>query len=661
MDYGRLDVFWPDGLLKTFPLSGETVSIGRSAGSTIQLETEAISRYHVSLTYKEDQVSVTDMESANGTFVDGVRLKPNELHVLYGGEEIQIGDLRLIFHPYDESPTQPVKPLDDTTQRIEMTLPDHRIEMVGPHQAIPPGAYIAGQLSIFNIGEERERYTVEVSGVPKEWVRVDRPELYVQPGETEHVMVNFKPLRRSESRPGEYPVLVRVRPQRDPEKALDANIVLHVLPFGGFGMALSTSQVRSGELFILHLHNQGNANLSLIINSSDPDSRLRYELASRQVVLQPGQRLGIQGRVYPQTSLLFGSPRQRPFDLSVRSQDAAGFTAAVRGTMTEKPSLPAWALPAGGVILALVVLSILAGLILLLQPPPAQPVITAFQVNSTQVAQGQLIGLTWLVTDVASLTISVNGTPMVSEIDPAQVPGVDLDTSNLAGSVILSLSGVNGDNRAEASQTVYIYRPMTLVSFNVEPPQMLRYVVQTMTINWNIDGAVSTWLSGWEGFNTTSSIQGAYNAQDTVQLSGLPLNPFTITLFAQDETGGLLQQSFTIEMTNPECLPSQQDTELHVGPDVGHQIVGTVPLGVRVIVDAQDGSGQWLRVQLSGGVSGWAPRTAFVCGENFQVENLRKILDVPTPPPSATPLPSPSTPIPRSTLNSATPPPTTRP
>ncbi|HVU13548.1 MAG TPA: FHA domain-containing protein, partial [Phototrophicaceae bacterium] len=84
MAYGRLDVFWPDGLFKTYVLSDATVSIGRSSGNTIALESDTLSRYHDSITYKDGEVRLTDLGSANGTFVDGVRLAANQPHTLYG-------------------------------------------------------------------------------------------------------------------------------------------------------------------------------------------------------------------------------------------------------------------------------------------------------------------------------------------------------------------------------------------------------------------------------------------------------------------------------------------------------------------------------------------------------------------------------------------------
>ena len=58
MAYGRLDVFWPDGLFKTYLLTDPTISIGRSPGNSIPLETDTLSRYHASLTHKDGEVQL---------------------------------------------------------------------------------------------------------------------------------------------------------------------------------------------------------------------------------------------------------------------------------------------------------------------------------------------------------------------------------------------------------------------------------------------------------------------------------------------------------------------------------------------------------------------------------------------------------------------------
>ncbi len=80
---------------------------GVLSGNSIALETTTISRYHFSLTHDGNTTYITDMDSASGSFVDGVRLPANNPHPLDGGDEIQIGDLRLIYHQSTKCPPSP--------------------------------------------------------------------------------------------------------------------------------------------------------------------------------------------------------------------------------------------------------------------------------------------------------------------------------------------------------------------------------------------------------------------------------------------------------------------------------------------------------------------------------------------------------------------------
>jgi len=63
---------------------------------------------------------------------DGERITPNTPRELDGGDEIQIGQLRMIYHQLDEMATQPVKTVEDTTQRIEVTALTFRLDVIGP-------------------------------------------------------------------------------------------------------------------------------------------------------------------------------------------------------------------------------------------------------------------------------------------------------------------------------------------------------------------------------------------------------------------------------------------------------------------------------------------------------------------------------------------------
>ncbi len=632
MAYGRLDVFWPDGQFRTYPLVDNTVSIGRSSGNTIALDTTTISRYHFTIAHDGENATIKDMESANGTFVDGDRLKNGESRSLLGGEEIQVGHLRMIYHRIDEQPTQPMMAVDETTQRIELELPAFRIDVIGIDQPFSPGAHMTAEMGITNTSEENQRYRVETSGMPPEWIRIDRPELSIDAGETAQVSVNIKPLRRPDSKPGDYTLMVRVSQKDNPEAKLEANLSIRILPYGGFGMALDARRIASGERFRLHLHNQGSAPLPLTLSGRDRGDKLRYNILAPQVTLAPGQRLSIQGEIKPKRVAWFGKPRIHPFDLIVRSNDAAHFIAAVRGQFIERPMLPSWTPFILLGLLGLGAFLLIAGAALFFSARP-EPNIAAFMVNSTQVAQGEPLQVSWAVTDVRELSLNLNGTPILDRIS-IDTPGVNLDTNGLSGNVALALVGVNGAAQAVATQNVYIYRPLGQAVFTAEPAQLVRYVVQNLTVSWSIPGAVKTRISGLENFNS-AQINATFGPDGTINDAvGIPLGPVTLTLLAEDEIGNPSQQMMEIPVINPECVPARDSVTLYAGPDTRHQVVGTVQAGIFVVVDAQDASGGWLRAQLPGGLYGWGQVSAFTCAQNFRPADLVKELTVPTIPPA---------------------------
>jgi hypothetical protein len=199
MTYGRLDVYLPSGEFRTYPLTDERISIGRSPGSTIPLDTDSLSRYHASLTVQDGEVFLTDLESINGTFVDGTRLKANTPHVLYGGEEISIGDVRMVFQSIDDAPTRPILVLEDMTRRLSRAELPFYVEIEAPEFPIPPGAHISSPVKITNTGDVPLRFRVEVTGLPEGWARQDRREIEVPPSGVGTVAVSYTHLRAHET------------------------------------------------------------------------------------------------------------------------------------------------------------------------------------------------------------------------------------------------------------------------------------------------------------------------------------------------------------------------------------------------------------------------------------------------------------------------------
>ena len=76
--------------------NGSPACIGRTAGNTVRINDESISRVHCSLALKPSgDVIVADLGSANGTFVNNSRLAPDEARKVTSGDLLRLGDLAL--------------------------------------------------------------------------------------------------------------------------------------------------------------------------------------------------------------------------------------------------------------------------------------------------------------------------------------------------------------------------------------------------------------------------------------------------------------------------------------------------------------------------------------------------------------------------------------
>ena len=92
--------------LKPFPLSGKML-IGRDEGRVqIHLAHPQISRMHAHITLQNDRAILVDLNSANGTYVNGVRLR--QPATVQPGDQIDIGPYALQFTGADAGAAHPL-------------------------------------------------------------------------------------------------------------------------------------------------------------------------------------------------------------------------------------------------------------------------------------------------------------------------------------------------------------------------------------------------------------------------------------------------------------------------------------------------------------------------------------------------------------------------
>lgn len=79
-------------------LPGNSKTLGRAAGADFVLDATMVSRLHCRLTAGAAELEVEDLESTNGTYVNGTRVSRA---VMRSGDRLTVGDVELVVERAD--------------------------------------------------------------------------------------------------------------------------------------------------------------------------------------------------------------------------------------------------------------------------------------------------------------------------------------------------------------------------------------------------------------------------------------------------------------------------------------------------------------------------------------------------------------------------------
>lgn len=99
------------------------VTIGREEENSLRLSDERVSRYHVKIQEDQGRVILVDLDSTNGTRVNGL---PVQMRILYPGDMIAIGRSVLVYGSPNEIPLHSLSNpnMDHSTQSAAISEDD---------------------------------------------------------------------------------------------------------------------------------------------------------------------------------------------------------------------------------------------------------------------------------------------------------------------------------------------------------------------------------------------------------------------------------------------------------------------------------------------------------------------------------------------------------
>jgi len=90
-----------------YPITRPVTTIGREGCDILLLQDDLVSRRHARVEQQEDALVLVDLDSTNGTFVNGIRLQAP--YTLRSGDVIQIGGSTLTVYAEEGRPTRAMR------------------------------------------------------------------------------------------------------------------------------------------------------------------------------------------------------------------------------------------------------------------------------------------------------------------------------------------------------------------------------------------------------------------------------------------------------------------------------------------------------------------------------------------------------------------------
>ncbi|MEM9514310.1 MAG: hypothetical protein AAGA42_05580 [Actinomycetota bacterium] len=197
--------------------------------------------------------------------------------------------------------------------------------------SIDPGASVTVQLTVHNLGETTDSYTILPAGLTASWVAVSTPNLTLFGGSQEIVEITISPPALPTTAAGPSVVAIRVLPTSDVDETVVAELTVAVESFADTRLVALQPVVRGRRRasFEFMVENHGNALASCRLHLVDPTRRVDGAFDPPAVGVAPGGSSLVRLRARTRGGRLRKATRTLDFDVEAEQQGASPATASM--------------------------------------------------------------------------------------------------------------------------------------------------------------------------------------------------------------------------------------------------------------------------------------------------------------------------------------------
>ncbi|MFO0842218.1 MAG: FHA domain-containing protein [Gemmataceae bacterium] len=125
-----------NGRRTVLPLRTPIAVIGRAHGNAVRIPSADVSRRHCRLVFKDGFLTAEDLDSVNGTFLNGKRL--SSAHPVYPGDRLDIGPVSFTAeYELSEKTRGKMQPQEDPVELLEALADGDIMDLEPVEEALP--------------------------------------------------------------------------------------------------------------------------------------------------------------------------------------------------------------------------------------------------------------------------------------------------------------------------------------------------------------------------------------------------------------------------------------------------------------------------------------------------------------------------------------------
>lgn len=222
----------PNGSSQTFPVEYDIVLVGSGDRNNIILRDAAIDSDHLQIDFEPEYVVATDLQSQTGTIIGITQLDPHQPTIWPHDQTLYIGPFKLSLTQIEieelDSPSAgPASALTEPPSgaALHTEITSIIVEAGSPEKS---GAVDVPYL-IINESEETDRFSLQISGIPQEWL-ADLPQVMLAPGSQTEVVVRYRIPALSPNSLGNYPIEIRAYSEHNDYRSQPLHSTLTITP-----------------------------------------------------------------------------------------------------------------------------------------------------------------------------------------------------------------------------------------------------------------------------------------------------------------------------------------------------------------------------------------------------------------------------------------------